>query len=98
MQHYRFSMVFTLACLALGVWYGWISTGTIAGTAQILWIIVVLSVLEVSLSFDNAVVNASVLKDMDKVWQRRFLTWGIAFAVFGMRVVFPLAIVAIEYE
>src|SRR3546814_15384128 len=32
---------------------------------------------------------------MDEVWQRRFLTWGIAFAVFGMRVVFPLAIVAI---
>ncbi|MFN7159935.1 MAG: DUF475 domain-containing protein, partial [Erythrobacter cryptus] len=45
--------------------------------------------------FDNAVVNASVLKEMDEVWQRRFLTWGIAFAVFGMRIVFPLAIVAI---
>jgi hypothetical protein len=55
----------------------------------------VLSILEVSLSFDNAVVNASVLKDMSEVWQRRFLTWGIAFAVFGMRIVFPLAIVAI---
>jgi hypothetical protein len=63
--------------------------------AQMLWIIVVLSILEVSLSFDNAVVNASVLKDMSEVWQRRFLTWGIAFAVFGMRIVFPLAIVAI---
>src|SRR5690606_5226648 len=60
-----------------------------------LWIIVVLSVLEVSLSFDNAVVNASVLKEMDEVWQQRFLLWGIAFAVFGMRIVFPLAIVAI---
>ncbi|MFY8048850.1 MAG: DUF475 domain-containing protein, partial [Erythrobacter sp.] len=47
------------------------------------------------LSFDNAVVNASVLKEMDEVWQKRFLTWGIAFAVFGMRIVFPLAIVAI---
>jgi hypothetical protein len=95
MQHYRFSIVFTLVCLALGVWYGWMSTGTLAGTAQILWIIVVLSILEVSLSFDNAVVNASVLKEMDEVWQRRFLLWGIAFAVFGMRIVFPLAIVAI---
>ena len=95
MQHYRFSIVFTLVCLALGVWYGWMSSGTIAGTAQILWIIVVLSILEVSLSFDNAVVNASVLKEMDEVWQQRFLLWGIAFAVFGMRIVFPLAIVAI---
>jgi hypothetical protein len=56
---------------------------------------VVLSILEVSLSFDNAVVNASVLKDMDVIWQRRFLTWGMVVAVFGMRIVFPLAIVAI---
>src|SRR5688500_16479705 len=95
MSHYRFSIVFTLVCLALGLWYGWMSTGTVAGTAQMLWIIVVLAVLEISLSFDNAVVNASVLKEMDEVWQKRFLLWGIAFAVFGMRIVFPLAIVAI---
>ena len=94
-RFYAFSFIFTLVCLALGAWYGWVSTGTLAGTAALLWIIVVLSVLEISLSFDNAVVNASVLKNMDHVWQRRFLTWGIAFAVFGMRVVFPLAIVAI---
>lgn len=48
-----------------------------------------LSVMEVSLSFDNAVVNAAVLRRMDPVWQRRFLTWGILFAVFGMRLIFP---------
>lgn len=94
-RFYTFSFVFTLICLGLGVWYGWSSTGDLGATASLLWIIVVLSVLEISLSFDNAVVNASVLKEMDEVWQRRFLTWGIAFAVFGMRVVFPLAIVAI---
>jgi len=95
LRFYKFSFIFTLICLALGAWYGWSSTGDLGATASLLWIIVVLSVLEVSLSFDNAVVNASVLKEMDEVWQRRFLTWGIAFAVFGMRVVFPLAIVAI---
>lgn len=94
-RFYGFSLVFTVICLALGAWYGWESTGSIAGTSSMLWIIVVLSVLEISLSFDNAVVNASVLKEMDEVWQKRFLTWGIAFAVFGMRIVFPLAIVAI---
>jgi uncharacterized protein len=97
-QYYRFSTGFTLVCLALAVWYGWASTGTIAGTMQLLWIVAVLSVLEISLSFDNAVVNASVLKEMDEVWQRRFLLWGIAFAVFGMRIVFPLAIVAIAAD
>jgi len=94
-RFYGFSLVFTLICLALGVWYGWENTGAIGGTLSLLWIVVVLSVLEISLSFDNAVVNASVLKEMDEVWQQRFLTWGIAFAVFGMRIVFPVAIVAI---
>lgn len=95
LRFYGFSLAFTAICLALAVWYGWSATGTLIGAAQILWIVVILSVLEVSLSFDNAVVNASVLKEMDEVWQWRFLTWGIAFAVFGMRIVFPLAIVAI---
>ncbi|TNE59017.1 MAG: DUF475 domain-containing protein [Sphingomonadales bacterium] len=95
LRFYGFSLAFTVTCLALAAWYGWYATGTLVGTAQILWIVAILSVLEISLSFDNAVVNASVLKEMDEVWQRRFLTWGIAFAVFGMRVVFPLAIVAI---
>ena len=94
-RFYGFSLVFTLICLGLGAWYGMASTGSVSGTAEMLWIILVLSILEISLSFDNAVVNASVLKDMDRVWQQRFLTWGILFAVFGMRIVFPLAIVAI---
>jgi hypothetical protein len=94
-RYYTFSLIFTLICLGLAGWYGIVSSGTLVGMAQVLWIVVILSVLEVSLSFDNAVVNASVLKEMDEVWQKRFLTWGIAFAVFGMRIVFPLAIVAI---
>ena len=95
LRFYTFSMIFTAVCLGLGAWYGWESTGGLGGTAQMLWIITILAVLEVSLSFDNAVVNASVLSTMDEIWQKRFLTWGIAFAVFGMRIVFPLAIVAI---
>ncbi|HEU4821578.1 MAG TPA: DUF475 domain-containing protein [Qipengyuania sp.] len=95
LKHYTFSFLFMAVCLGLAAWYGFSSTGTLGGMAQILWIVFVLSILEISLSFDNAVVNASVLKEMDEVWQRRFLTWGIAFAVFGMRIVFPLAIVAI---
>lgn len=95
LQFYKFSLVFTLICLGLAVWYGFASTGTLVGTLGLLWIVVILSILEVSLSFDNAVVNATVLKDMSEVWQQRFLIWGIAIAVFGTRIIFPLAIVAI---
>jgi hypothetical protein len=41
------------------------------------------------------VVNATVLKEMTPLWQKRFLTWGIFIAVFVMRLVFPLALVGI---
>jgi hypothetical protein len=95
LRHFRGSVVFALVAFALAGWYGWAHTQSIAGTIEALWIVLVLTVLEVSLSFDNAVVNATVLEDMDPVWQQRFLTWGMAIAVFGMRVAFPLAIVAI---
>jgi hypothetical protein len=54
----------------------------------------ILSVLEISLSFDNAIVNAAVLQTMDYKWRRRFLTWGMLFAVFGVRFLFPILIVA----
>ena len=55
----------------------------------------VITALEVSLSFDNAVINATKLEKMSHKWRMRFLTWGIAIAVFGMRFVFPIVIVAI---
>lgn len=94
-KYYTGSLLFTAISLAVGAWLGWRMTGDMAGTLAIVWIILILGVLEVSLSFDNAVVNASVLRDMDPIWRRRFLTWGIVIAVFGMRIIFPLAIVAI---
>ena len=95
LKHFWGSLLFTAAGLVLGGWYGWTLHGTIDGMLGIVWICAVLAVLEISLSFDNAAVNASILKDMDPVWQQRFLTWGIAIAVFGMRIVFPLVIVMV---
>lgn len=60
-----------------------------------IFIVLVLSVLEVSLSFDNAVINAMKLEKMNEKWRGRFLTWGILIAVFGMRFLFPVLVVAI---
>ena len=68
-------------------WYGF--------GMEALVLVVILSVLEVTLSFDNAVVNARILKRMSPLWQRRFLTWGILLAVFGTRFVLPILIVSI---
>ena len=63
------------------------------GGWQALFLVTILGVLEVSLSFDNAVINATVLRRMSEFWQRIFLTIGIIIAVFGMRLLFPLIIV-----
>jgi hypothetical protein len=49
------------------------------------WITLVLLMLEVSLSFDNAVVNARVLDQLTPPQQRFFLTWGLVIPVFGVR-------------
>jgi hypothetical protein len=83
--------------------FGWSFGITIAGLvlAFILWdwkglaIVAILSVLEISLSFDNAVINAGILRKMNAFWQKMFLTVGVLIAVFGMRLVFPIIIVAI---
>jgi hypothetical protein len=86
--------------------FGWSFAVTAAGlVAAILFggwtafgIVAILSILEISLSFDNAVVNAGILKKMNAFWQKIFLTVGILIAVFGMRLVFPVVIVAISAQ
>ncbi len=66
----------------------------VLGGVQAFLLVVLLAILETTLSFDNAVVNARVLARMDWKWQQRFLTWGILVAVFGTRFVLPVLIVA----
>lgn len=89
------AFVVTAIGLGLAAWVGWQYTGTQRGILSFLMIAGVLAVLEISLSFDNAIVNAQILEQMTPTWQRRFLTWGILIAVFGMRVLFPLLVVVI---
>ncbi|MEU8683571.1 DUF475 domain-containing protein [Streptomyces sp. NPDC048611] len=86
LKTFGWSFAVTALGLALaGVLWGW----------QGLAIVGILSVLEISVSFDNAVINAGILRKMNAFWQKIFLTLGILIAVFGMRLVFPVVIVAI---
>ncbi len=97
MQHFRFSIIFSVICLALGLWWGY-HGGGLAGALSAFLLVSILAVMEVSLSFDNAVVNASVLKHWDEFWKTLFLTVGILVAVFGMRLLFPLLIVGVTAD
>ncbi|MGW3139938.1 DUF475 domain-containing protein [Streptomyces sp. NPDC001139] len=86
LKTFRWAFAVTALGLAAGVLYGgWTAFGIVA----------ILAVLEISLSFDNAVVNAGILKKMSAFWQTIFLTVGVLIAVFGMRLLFPVVIVAI---
>ena len=76
-----------ISLLALGAVFAW-------GGVSALVLALLLSILEVTLSFDNAVVNAKVLTRMSEMWRRRFLTWGILVAVFGTRLLLPVLIVS----
>ncbi len=100
MKHFRFSIIFTIICLGLSAWWGF-THGPNAGVSMMLKALLITSVLaimEVSLSFDNAVVNASVLRNWDEFWKKIFLTVGILVAVFGMRLIFPLLIVGVTAD
>ncbi|WP_412554086.1 DUF475 domain-containing protein [Shimia sp. MIT1388] len=95
LSYLKWPLITTVIGLGLSGWLGWATEGTWGGVVSFLLVGTVLAALEIALSFDNAIVNANKLVEMTPVWQRRFLTWGILIAVFGMRIVFPLAIVAI---
>ncbi|MEU6661184.1 DUF475 domain-containing protein [Streptomyces sp. NPDC046821] len=87
LKTFGWSFAITALGLVAAVFYdGWTALGVVA----------ILAVLEISLSFDNAVVNAGILKKMNAFWQKIFLTVGVLIAVFGMRLVFPVVIVAIS--
>ena len=64
------------------------------GGTSALFLAATLAVLEITLSFDNAVVNAKILSEMEPKWQKRFLTWGILISVVGTRLVLPILIVS----
>ena len=94
LRYFHGSIAVTAVGLGLAAGLGLWLHGSPAGAARTVLVAALLAVLEVSLSFDNAVVNASVMKEMSLPWRRRFLTWGMAIAVFGMRFVFPLVVVS----
>jgi len=74
-----------VALLIAFLWTGWNG----------FFVCILMIILEVGFSFDNAVVNATVMRNMKKKWQQRFLTWGMLVTVFGMYFLFPILIVSL---
>lgn len=88
-QLLRFFGVSAFLTLALAVFV------VIVGGVGALWIYLILVILEVTFSFDNAVVNSRILMRLNAYWQTLFLTVGIFLAVFVVRFLLPVLIVVI---
>ncbi|MBD3793851.1 MAG: DUF475 domain-containing protein [Campylobacterales bacterium] len=94
MKYFKYSLLVTLLGLLFIGWWGYQPEGDILTAIKLIGLAAILSMMEVSLSFDNAIVNASILKTWDRYWQTIFLTVGMLIAVFGMRLLFPILIVS----
>src|SRR3989344_2205465 len=94
-RYIKFPLLSLVLGLALAGLLSWMQAPSLSLLFKSLFTVALLCVLEISLSFDNAVVNATVIKKMDDVWKKRFLLWGMLIAVFGMRFLFPVVIVSI---
>lgn len=83
-RHFKWDIGITF--LAIGAMFAY-------GGPVALVLTVILIVLELVFSFDNAAVNAKYLKRLNHRWRVMFLTVGVLIAVFGMRLIFPFLIV-----
>ena len=96
MHRYLRYVRFPLICCLIGLVAVFASHGGFSPQGvQAAWVTLVLLVLEISLSFDNAVVNARVLETMTPGQQRFFLSWGLVIPVFGVRFLGPLLLVSL---
>ncbi|AKK19761.1 DUF475 domain-containing protein [Candidatus Liberibacter africanus] len=95
LYHLRWAFLITIIGILLSIAIGWQITNTLSGTISTVYLCIILGIVEISLSCDNAILNAKTLKKMCPVWQKRFLSWGILIAVFGMRIIFPIMIVCL---
>jgi hypothetical protein len=83
------SIIISIVALAfVYVYLGW----------QAALVTLALMVIEITFSFDNAIVNAKVLNTMSPFWQHIFMTIGILVAVFGMRIIFPILVVMLSAD
>lgn len=82
----------SLAFLALALLYGGL-TGGIALALSYMVRSLMTGVSEVSLSFDNAAINAKRLETMSPFFRKMFLWVGMPIAVLGMRFALPILIV-----
>lgn len=93
-SYFRGAIAFLVVGIVFSAVDGYMYGGVAAAIPAVLTMLM-LAGLEISMSFDNAVVNATILRHMSPFWRKMFLTIGMFIAVFGMRAFFPLVIISV---
>ena len=83
-----FGLSIAVSLVAFGLVFGFLGTG--AGLVAL-----ILAMIELAFSFDNAVINAKVLTHLNSFWRSLFLSLGIIIAIFGVRALLPVLIVGL---
>lgn len=94
-KHFKYPLSFTILGFTIAFLAGYNEGGGMLSAIIALWECFILAILEISLSFDNAIINARIVQHMSLKWQKIFLFFGIFIAVFGMRILMPLVIVVV---
>ena len=92
-KYFKASTAFAVLALATAFYLGYQEGNSVSLGFSFLFTALMLGILETSLSFDNAVVNARILNNMTTFWRKMYLYVGMIISVFGMRILFPLVIV-----
>lgn len=95
LKYYKIPSFTLVLSLIIGAWVGYVEGGSTQAALSAFLSVLILCVLEISLSFDNAVLNAKKLEGMEQKWRDWFVKWGMLIAVFGMRLVLPILIVSV---
>lgn len=82
-----------IAALITIIIWGWVA---LVGGSNAFITVAILTVLELTFSFDNAVINSKILATLSPLWQTLFLTIGIVIAVFVVRFCVPILIVSLS--
>jgi hypothetical protein len=86
LRHFWLDLILTfVAIIAILIGKGLLAAG----------IVIIVLIIEIAFSFDNAVINAKILARLSRFWQMLFLTLGILIAVVGMRLIFPILLVSV---
>jgi hypothetical protein len=93
-EFYKKPTIALIVAIVLGGLIGYHDSGVIGAAITSAMTVIILSILEISMSFDNAVLNAKILKPMSDAARNWFMLWGILIAVVGMRLLVPVLIVS----